>query len=279
MFLILLCFVVIFTVIAKAEDIAAFYHTSVTDDDRHLKIIQSQINHMNSTGVLSKINKVYYGVIHPPTVAHKKKLKINNEKFVNIGYWYKGQEMKTLSVLYSFCKSNPGYKVLYFHMKGGSNSLLRNLQARETLDAFTLNPACISALDSYETCGWRFSPVPYMHYSGNYWWARCTYINKLIDPKYMTMESSRQTYAISEMLKYYSQEEQKQDFIRAKMRMEICVGLGRFFGEAWIGSATYVNAADCMPDNADKNFIMYGEYVPAFLPLAEQYTTNKLQMV
>eukprot|EP01035_Chromulina_nebulosa_P053084 gene53084-72509_t len=36
---------------------------------------------------------------------------------------------------------------------------------------------------------------------------------------------------------------------KAVVRMEICVGLGRFFGEAWIGSAASLLAADCLPDH------------------------------
>ncbi len=132
------------------------------------------------------------GVIHPAHLRNKKKLLIVNEKFVNIGYWYGGQEMRTLSKLYNFCRANPTYKVLYFHMKGGSNPLLHNQQAREVLGAFTLNPSCIDALDNFQTCGWRLSPVPYIHYSGNFWWARCEYVSGLVDPKTMLVESPRQ---------------------------------------------------------------------------------------
>ena len=43
----------------------------------------------------------------------------------------------------------------------------------------------------------------------------------------------------------------------ALVRMEICFGLGRFFGEAWIGSASSLLAADCLPEQANTNFIMY----------------------
>lgn len=266
-------------ILSRAENIAAFYHASVTNDGRHNRIIQSQIDYLNSSGVLSRLNAVYYGVIHPLSVKANKKLRISNEKFFNIGYWYGGQEMKTLSKLFDFCNSNPAYKVLYFHMKGGSNPLLRNQQARRVLDIFTLNPSCIDALDKYDTCGWRLSPIPYIHYSGNFWWARCTYINTLIDPKTMIMDSPRQVEMIAEMMTHYSQEEQQQDFIKAKMKMEICVGLGRFFGEAWLGSGTFINGADCLPENSDPNFIMYGESVPPFLPLAEDYKANRAKMV
>eukprot|EP01036_Dinobryon_divergens_P025338 gene25338-33872_t len=162
--------------------------------------------------------------------------------------------MRTLSKLYDFCKSNPSYKVLYFHMKGGSNPLLRNQQAREVLGAFTLNPSCIDALDRFQTCGWRLSPVPYIHYSGNFWWARCEYISGLVDPKTMMIESPRQQEMDTGTAKYAH---------KAVVRMEICVGLGRFFGEAWIGSAAS----------------LYGEYVPPFLNLAREYMSKKRTMV
>ena len=262
-----------------AENIAAFYHAAVTADGSHYRILQKQISDLNSTGILARVNTIYYGVIHPlDKVSAKKKFKIHADKFVSIGYWYSGQEMKTLSYLYKFCKSNPTYKVLYFHMKGSNNPLPRNQQARDVLGAFTFNPACIDALDKYDTCGWRLSPVPYIHYSGNFWWARCTYINTLMDPSLMVMGSDSQKYMGEEMMKHFPADT-RTFAIPKKDRMEICVGLSRYFGEAWLGSGTYINGADCLPEDSDPNFIMYGEYVPAFLQLADDYLTRKRKMV
>jgi hypothetical protein len=45
-----------------------------------------------------------------------------------------------------------------------------------------LNPHCIEALDTYDTCGWRLSPLPHVHYPDNFWWATCKHINKVINP-------------------------------------------------------------------------------------------------
>jgi hypothetical protein len=36
--------------------------------------------------------------------------------------------------------------------------------------------------DKFDTCGWRISPVPHIHYSGNMWWATCSHIRSLISP-------------------------------------------------------------------------------------------------
>ena len=44
-----------------SENIAAFYHTSLTNDGRHIGIIESQIRQLNSSGLLSRLNAVYYG--------------------------------------------------------------------------------------------------------------------------------------------------------------------------------------------------------------------------
>jgi hypothetical protein len=48
---------------SQAENIAAFYHTSLTEDGRHVGIIESQIKQLNTSGLLSRLNAVYYGRI------------------------------------------------------------------------------------------------------------------------------------------------------------------------------------------------------------------------
>ncbi len=75
----------------------------------------------------------------------------------------------TLSYLYDFCQHNPDSKVLYFHDKGSNNYRGENVFFRHFLDCYVLNPQCIDALnEGFDTCGWRMSPLPNPHYSGNY---------------------------------------------------------------------------------------------------------------
>jgi len=49
------------TLSEATENIAAFYHTSLTEDGRHIGIIKSQIQQLNTSGLLSRLNAVYYG--------------------------------------------------------------------------------------------------------------------------------------------------------------------------------------------------------------------------
>ena len=54
-------FALVQTVSHASENIAAFYHTSLTNDGRHAGIIDSQLHQLNSSGLLSRLNAVYYG--------------------------------------------------------------------------------------------------------------------------------------------------------------------------------------------------------------------------
>jgi hypothetical protein len=169
--------------------------------------------------------------------------------------------MRTLSKLYEFCSSNPTYKVLYLHMKGGTNNELHNINSRKVLDAYTLNTGCIPALDKgFDTCGFRLSPLPYIHYSGNFWWARCEYVSSLADPGLFFMGSASHQTLTGEMMKLVPAEDLRDHYERSQMRMWICAGVERFFGEAWICSHPRVSAADCIAGSEFPSYL-YGFHV------------------
>ncbi len=103
-------------------------------------------------------------------------------------------ETLTLAYLYQFCHAHPKSIVLYFHDKGSFHGTLSNTYFRNFLDCYVLNPNCLDKLlhSDLDTCGLRFTPVPNMHYSGNFWWAKCSYVKTLVNPESMAFN---QTFA------------------------------------------------------------------------------------
>ncbi len=203
-------------------------------------IIQTQVRTIERSGLLDKLDHVFYTT----SGEHGEHVAIgNSSKFVHLVHFgEKGGELQTLHLLYKFCQSNPTSKVLYFHNKGSYHYNTENQNFVELLNCYVLNPHCIEALDDHDTCGWRISPKPYPHYSGNFWWARCDYVRKLIDP----------AAAVN-----------NRTFIEAANHMNDCIGIiGRHFAETWIGTGPALHPADCMNSTIDSSYV-WGYKVPA----------------
>jgi len=100
-------------------------------------------------------------------------------------------ELGTLLKITNWCKIHPNGRALYLHDKGtrrpsGQDSQLdsffkqadwRRLQEYFLIEVFE---DCLYQLDNgWNTCGALLRKWPHLHYSGNFWWARCDYINTL----------------------------------------------------------------------------------------------------
>ena len=214
-----------------SDRITAFYHI-YTGSGHHERVVQEQINHMKKSGLLPHLSTIYY------TIVGNKDYTIPDKKFKKSQYLDRGSESHTHSRIYQFCRENPSQKILYFHTKGILEVKIQPVyeKHRQALNAFTLNTACISTLDEFDVCGWRLSPLPFVHYSGNFWWARCSYINTLIDPALLYSRSLLQTISLRAFEP------------TVKKHAAGCLGFEDFFSESWIGSAPRLNGADCLGD-------------------------------
>eukprot|EP01038_Epipyxis_sp_PR26KG_P005720 gene5720-7902_t len=223
--------------------VVGFYHI-FTSFNQHEAIINEQINHLKTTGGYNVLSSVRY------TVIGDHDYKINDTKFIHSAYLTEGHEEHTLAKVYDFCISNPTDFVLYFHPKGsfspkGSEKETENRKFRKVLNYFVLHTYCYKALlNGFDVCGARLSTLPYLHYSGNFWWARCTYVNTLIDPRKMSVGSELQIKTL-----------QLYDLSNHTW----CFGGERFFSEAWIGSGPNWNGADCIPGERE---FLYGWSFP-----------------
>jgi hypothetical protein len=218
--------------------IVAFYHMYASGKD-YTDVVENQINTIKGSGLLDRLDKVFYATMGSGGDAYT----VDDPKYVHIAhYGNKGEEIQTLSMLYQFCHANPTSKVLYFRDEGGFHHSFGNLKMCSLLNCYVLNPHCIDALDDHDTCGWRISLTPFIHYSGNFWWARCGYIKTLIDPM---SPKNNQTY------------------IALEKSLNGCVGTkDRYFAESWIGTAPTIHPADCMNATIDASYV-WGNHFPS----------------
>jgi hypothetical protein len=224
------------------HDVVAFYHVWANEGSGYHSVVEQQLDVLDNSGLFDKLEKIFY-----TTSGDKGKFfRIQNDKFHYLNYFgNEGEEYETLGLVYRFCHSHPKTKVLYFHDRHEGTGDFRNI-----LDCFVLNPTCIDSLDKYETCGWRLSPLPFIHYIGNFWWAKCHYVNKLIDPLSIKLNST---------------------FIEETTKLSDCVGSHeKSFSESWVGSYPKINAADCMNASIDFSYLA-GTKVP---PVAHTYCPN-----
>lgn len=227
-------------------DVVAFYHIQANEGTNYHSMVEQQLDTLDNSGLFDKLEKILF-----TTSGDKGKFfRIQNDKFHFLHYFgIDGEEYETLGLLHRFCHTHPKTKVLYFHDKHEGNAEFRSL-----LDCYVLSPNCLDALtnkeDKFDTCGWRLSPIPFVHYTGNFWWAKCRYINKLIDP--LVIKTN-------------------QTFITETGKLSDCIGSHEHsFADAWITSHPSVKPADCMPSTVDTTYLT-GNKVP---PIAHTFCPN-----
>jgi hypothetical protein len=102
-------------------------------------------------------------------------------------------EQTTLQPLYEWCSLRPHALVAYIHDKGTRISETVNPERFKRLwdwrrlhEYFILEQpeGCFRHLldDNFDACGANKELSPWPHFSGNFWWARCSYINQLEPP-------------------------------------------------------------------------------------------------
>jgi hypothetical protein len=91
-------------------------------------------------------------------------------------------EIPTLFKVLKFSKIHPDCKLLYLHTKGISRNSQNVTEWTKYLTYFmvTKYKDCLLHLDNYDAVGCNYTLIPYVHFSGNFWWANTNYI-KTID--------------------------------------------------------------------------------------------------
>jgi hypothetical protein len=91
-------------------------------------------------------------------------------------------EFPTLRALKADCDAaTEDLNILYLHSKGASKDTRAAEDWRRLMLHFTVEryPEALKQLESHAACGVNIRKEPALHFSGNFWWARSSYIKQL----------------------------------------------------------------------------------------------------
>lgn len=176
-------------------DISVFYNVCDLPGSSHL--ITKQLLRFLSSDLAEKAKTVYVAM-NGNLVNFYDMAKLlegrHNFKLVHTSATSKLMEWPGLDLLKKFCdQQEDEHYVMYWHLKGVSQLQHAGLHDwRKYLEYWTIDrwQDNVANLDlGYETCGTNLITDPFLgidrvprnwnHYSGNFWWARASYIKKL----------------------------------------------------------------------------------------------------
>lgn len=99
----------------------------------------------------------------------------------NIGLF----EFPTLKRVWDYSLNNPTAKILYLHTKGATRPGAQVDDWRHMMLHFNVTKwrESLHYLTDHDTVGCNLQPLNYTyHYSGNFWWANCSYLKQLPNP-------------------------------------------------------------------------------------------------
>ena len=169
--------------------IACFIHSTHIEECGTV-IIDDLINYLNIRDFFDKIDFLLINNIG--IELDEDKYKEISEKIIIVNFSDDVSlfECCTIKQMITFSKLNPDYKILYLHTKGVTRindtvlfSIIKSWSYYMLYSLVDKMNDCISVLDDYDTVGCNYqialenniSP----HYSGNFWWARASYLKKL----------------------------------------------------------------------------------------------------
>ena len=154
------------------------------------EVMSEQMTLASESGLLDAAEEVVLCTNGNPDSFTAAKEILNKEEFPNVTFVHTSDrtdlwEWPTLDLLKQECDSLAGeeFYVCYFHLKGMSRP--SDTTARDwrhylnywTIERWQDNVAKLD--EGMDTVGVNFSDAEWPHYSGNFWWARASYIRKL----------------------------------------------------------------------------------------------------
>lgn len=171
--------------------LVAFWHVAALDGGGQgggvwQEIVEQQLAALQGSGLLGVLHWVSVHVAGPG----RRQVEQMVEPYPSIHvdptpHSRREYEYATLAALQDHCAAHPTSWVLYFHNKGASRTDPRQQRFvsawRRYLEAFVLwrFRSCLAVLQAgYDTCGVQWAD-DWAIYGGNFWWARCEYVNSL----------------------------------------------------------------------------------------------------
>jgi hypothetical protein len=162
---------------------------------KSLEIVKEQMDFIGSSYVASydggKPVTVFYKTIGKHgalNTTYMHQVCSERNKFVcqHVQHHHEGFEELTLQSLYEYCQyeSGPDTRVVYMHNKGSFHSREgQNRRWRSHMMMAVTSELCLKPPDgSCNVCGLMFYDVWALIFPGNFWTAKCSYIQELIPP-------------------------------------------------------------------------------------------------
>ena len=172
----------------KKPSLACFIHSTTLELWKDSFLIEI-LDHLKSSKLLECLS--YLCIVNTGLELDVHKIETEYQPAKVIHYSSSTHEFENVTIrqLYTFCKLNPDYKVLYMHTKGVSyvqnHVFLPGVKSWNQFMRYCLVDqflACLRLMSIYDTIGCNYRPLESgngQHYSGNYWWANARYICKL----------------------------------------------------------------------------------------------------
>lgn len=168
--------------------LAIFYH--IYQKGLGAFVYQSQLHRLYTSGLIKEASHIHFGVN-----GNSELFNVPENVIVRVNENWE-EETETLMALRDFCKDNPDYKVLYFHMKGITKESMNGESWRLMMEYFAIDKwrECVLELENYDAVGsnlkvlgpttWSngvqtWEKAGTQHFVGNFWWANGAYINNL----------------------------------------------------------------------------------------------------
>jgi hypothetical protein len=160
------------------DKINIYYHMALFGN--YEEVIKNTLNKIANSNLYIEAESINVGMLrknHSISFDGRPKIKVvyesdNFEEF----------EYPTLSKLHEHAIAEDGY-FLYIHTKGVSDTTggVCSRDWRNYMEYFTIENwrTCTKLLEEYDTVGVNYKNDPYKHYSGNFWWAKSSYLRTL----------------------------------------------------------------------------------------------------
>jgi hypothetical protein len=180
---------------------------------------------------------------------------------VHLGHFKAAHEEKALGALHRFCtdksKKQVERSVIYVHTKGSFNQRKGTQEElRRASTAAVTSELCLQSLEQHKNnslpstrqcnaCGLLFQPLPTLHFPGNFFSAKCSYISQLLTPH---MFKARANYLKERNLVLRASGTKHGNFYRWSSSS---IGLGR-----------YAYERKCPPNQSLKNGFQRDIHIP-----------------
>jgi len=158
--------------------IYGFHHICFNKNGKD--IFEEQLSTLMSSGLYAASTAIYCSVLGPANnYTFPAKYKIIYSSLDSTNY-----ERPILQFMRKHSDTSPG-KYWYIHTKGISHyktSIYKNVNDwRLYMEYFVIKGwrRCVMDLDRYDIAGVNYLTIPSSHYSGNFWWARSSYIQTI----------------------------------------------------------------------------------------------------